>query len=132
MADPKKSPVGPSPALGRMLLAATPEQREEAIRIASKLLAIKAKKANAADPTAMPTTMPESTSETSFPPTGPLPSGDLDLCSAQLLNLGIDLDAKWQQNLLQESQGAAPASSDSAASPSSTAPPSGTAASSAT
>ena len=33
-----------SPATGKMLAEATPTQREEAIRIAAKLLAIKAKK----------------------------------------------------------------------------------------
>ena len=44
---PPKPPFKLSTQTGQMLADLSPAQREEAIRIAAKLLAIKAKKANA-------------------------------------------------------------------------------------
>lgn len=39
----KKSPPKPSPKLAKMLADATPQQRQEALRIAARLLAAKAR-----------------------------------------------------------------------------------------
>lgn len=44
MKPTKTAPVQPSPKLAGMLQTATRQQREEAIRIAARLLAIRAKK----------------------------------------------------------------------------------------
>lgn len=56
MKPAKKPPAQPSPKLARMLQAATPQQREEAIRIAAKLLAIKAAENKAPTPGMTPET----------------------------------------------------------------------------
>ena len=44
MKSTEKPPAQPSPKLVRLLNQATPQQREEALRVAARLLAIRARK----------------------------------------------------------------------------------------